>query len=52
MYPEEDNMEHMKVCPFYFKKWNNKQYTDSELGDFLVNINRERGADSDILFSE
>ena len=42
MYPEEDNMEHMKVCPFYFTKWNDKRCMDSELGDFLVNINRER----------
>ena len=42
MCSEEDMFDHMKQCPFYFTKWNDKWCSDDELGDYLVNMNRER----------
>ena len=40
--PGLDNLDHVKNCPFYETKWDNRWKDDEELAIYLVKINRER----------
>ena len=39
----EDSLEHMKVCPFYFTKWKDEfDMTEEAMAEYILKINRER----------
>merc|ERR1712098_266674 len=40
--PGLDNLDHVKNCPFYETKWDNRWKDDEELATYLVKLNRER----------
>ena len=39
---ENDTLDHAKVCPFYYTKWDEKWTTEEEIANYLVLLNRER----------
>ena len=38
MCPEEDTLDHTKVCPFMYTKWNHKMISDEDIANYLVEL--------------